>query len=543
MTVAQRLYLLVSTAMLGLFAVAGVGTHQLERTYTAATYAAINTVPTYYQFFEINKQFSNLRERTLFHVIITDTAAMSVVEKSINESRTKLTEALKKYTTTACGGANCMSDDKEQKMFDNVQSALADYDVPRLKLFELSKANKTKEAEAVVRDLLIPAVNKLSDAIDIELEYNAELAKKGADDGAVAKNVAVTMSILITAVTLLTVGLMGFLIVRNLTHQLNEAVKVANRLANGDLTVQVDVTSKDEIGKLQLAMKNTVNKLREMMGSIRSSADSVSNTATQLSVGATQVAEGSRAQSEAASSMAASIEELTVSIDQVTDNAQSAKNASIHSGQISEHGVEVIQKAVAEMGEIETSVKVSSQTIESLEIQSNEISAVVNVIKEIADQTNLLALNAAIEAARAGEQGRGFAVVADEVRKLAERTGKSTQEITTMIANIQSGTKNAVLSMEQCVVRAGGGVGLASQAGDSITEIKTEAALVVQEIGSISDSLREQSMASRDIAKNVERIAQMAEENSAAVQQTADAAHHLEHMAVSLQTNVSYFKI
>jgi methyl-accepting chemotaxis protein len=241
--------------------------------------------------------------------------------------------------------------------------------------------------------------------------------------------------------------------------------------------------------------------------------------------------------------MAASVEELTVSIDQVTDNAHNARNASIKSGEISGLGAEVIHKAVVEMGEIETSVKGSSQTIGALEIQSNEISAVVNVIKEIADQTNLLALNAAIEAARAGEQGRGFAVVADEVRKLAERTGKSTQEITTMIANIQSGTRDAVMSMEQSVVRAVSGVGLASQAGQSITDIKSEAALVVQEIASISDSLKEQSLASRDIAKNVERIAQMAEENSAAVQNTADAAHHLEKMAAKLQSTAAQFKI
>jgi methyl-accepting chemotaxis protein len=167
----------------------------------------------------------------------------------------------------------------------------------------------------------------------------------------------------------------------------------------------------------------------------------------------------------------------------------------------------------------------------------------VNVIKEIADQTNLLALNAAIEAARAGEQGRGFAVVADEVRKLAERTAKSTQEIAGMIGKIQNSTREVVASMESSVGRVSSGVDLANQAGQSITQIKNESTRVAQVVGNISDALREQSEASRSIAQNVEKIAQMSEENSAAVLQTANAAGHLEKLALSLQNTISRFKV
>jgi methyl-accepting chemotaxis protein len=241
--------------------------------------------------------------------------------------------------------------------------------------------------------------------------------------------------------------------------------------------------------------------------------------------------------------MAASLEEMTVSINHVTDNAQTARDASLHSGEMSELGAKVIHDAVLEMGKIEVSVKGFSSIIQSLELQSNEISAIVNVIKEIADQTNLLALNAAIEAARAGEQGRGFAVVADEVRKLAERTGKSTQEIATMIGKIQSGTKEAVTSIENGVSTVISGVALANKAGDSITQIKAEAANVAQVVSEISDSLKEQSLASNDVAKNVEKIAQMTEENNAAVLQSSTAANHLEQLASSLHSSISHFKI
>ena len=241
--------------------------------------------------------------------------------------------------------------------------------------------------------------------------------------------------------------------------------------------------------------------------------------------------------------MAAAVEEMTVSIGQVSENAHEARALSRRSGELSEQGAGVIQNAAAEMSQISDSVKESSQIIAALEQQSGEISAIVNVIKEIADQTNLLALNAAIEAARAGEQGRGFAVVADEVRKLAERTSKSTQEIAGMIEKIQGGTHSAFASMEGGVARVSNGVTLANEAAGSITQIKTEAARVVQVVGDISNSLKEQSVASNDIAKNVEKIAQMSEENSAAVQETAKAAQHLEQLATSMQNTIGRFKV
>jgi methyl-accepting chemotaxis protein len=391
-------------------------------------------------------------------------------------------------------------------------------------------------AHHATQTTLFEALKKLA---ELEDQHLKNAAQQASSDYESARAMMIALAIAAT----LFGSAISFWIASSITRPIGMAVSVANQLAAGDLTARIEISSTDEAGMLLTAMQNTTNHLKWMLTEIMSSADQVSSTAAQLSTAAVQVAEGSRQQSQAASSMAASVEELTVSIDQVNDNAQNAKNASIHSGEISEQGALVIQKAVTEMGGIEASVKESSLTIAALEKQSGEISAVVNVIKEIADQTNLLALNAAIEAARAGEQGRGFAVVADEVRKLAERTAKSTQEITAMIASIQGGTKDAVLSMESSVVRAGSGVGLASQAGQSITEIRSEAALVVREVGLISDSLKEQSTASRDIAQNVEKIAQMSEENSAAVQHTASAAHHLEQLASTLHGTIARFKI
>ena len=210
---------------------------------------------------------------------------------------------------------------------------------------------------------------------------------------------------------------------------------------------------------------------------------------------------------------------------------------------LSAQGGEVIHRTVDEMNQIAGTVRQASAAIDDLGQKSDQITSVVQVIKEVADQTNLLALNAAIEAARAGEQGRGFAVVADEVRKLAERTTKATEEIAAMVNSMQESARSAVSTMDDAVGRVGSGAALAQQAGEAINQIKSGADQVVNVVNDISAALAEQSVASNDIAGHVERVAQMTEENSAAAGETANSAGHLQHLAVEMRGAVSRFKI
>jgi methyl-accepting chemotaxis protein len=330
-------------------------------------------------------------------------------------------------------------------------------------------------------------------------------------------------------------------IIKTLGGDPSEASAVARRIAAGDLSTPVNLADDDK-ESLLANIRTMQETLRTIIGTIIGNAAQVSSAADQLLHASEEVADRARQQSDAASSMAASVEEMAVSIDQVKENAGEAHGISMEAGSISEEGAAVIHNAATEMRKISDAVQSSSVIVEDLGRQSDQITSIVNTIKEIADQTNLLALNAAIEAARAGEQGRGFAVVADEVRKLAERTSLSTTEIAGMVSKIQNGTRSAVSSMQAGVAQVSNGVELANQAGTSINRIRDGALRVTAVVNDISDSISEQSMASNEIARQLETIAQMSEESAVAVKHTADAARHLHSLSASLHTAVAQFK-
>jgi methyl-accepting chemotaxis protein len=317
-------------------------------------------------------------------------------------------------------------------------------------------------------------------------------------------------------------------------------VEISN---TGDFTRRVTVDSDDEIGQTARSFNELMGNLQTAFRQLHDGIEKVTDSSHALSTSSQQVANGSTNQSEATSSMAATVGNVSFTIGMVSAGASDAARLSRESGELSEKGGEIIHRAAEEMVKIADTVRQTSISIENLGEQSNRISAIVNVIKGIADQTNLLALNAAIEAARAGEQGRGFAVVADEVRKLAERTAKATQEVTGMIDIIQNSSSTAVAGMESLVNQVDGGVALAREAGEAITQIKTESDQVSRTVDDISVALEEQSKASNEISAQIEKVSQMTEVNSNAAKQTSVAASGLEQLADDMRATVNRFKI
>jgi len=347
-----------------------------------------------------------------------------------------------------------------------------------------------------------------------------------------------------TAVALAVLFALAIAILRSVTVPVSQVADTIKRIErDADLTLRVPVHGNDELAQTAQAINSLLHSFGTSVHAVHDAATRVAGASQSLVSSASQLSTQSSLQSEAASSMAAAVEELTVSIAHVSDNAEEAKNISSGNGDLSKEGAAVIRDAVTEMRNIAESVRSSSESVDSLGKESEKVSAIVAVIKEIADQTNLLALNAAIEAARAGEQGRGFAVVADEVRRLAERTAGSTQEIAAMIASMQLGVRHATESMALGVGKVDHGVALANKAGDSIEQINSGATRIVSTVTDISSALKEQSQAANDIAKRVETIAQMSEQNSSAVKQSAETAASMAQLAQSLTSTVSRFRV
>ncbi len=317
----------------------------------------------------------------------------------------------------------------------------------------------------------------------------------------------------------------------------------ARRMAAGDLTARVPETTRDEMSQLVRSFNDMADAFSALIRKTREGADRVTQASQEMARSASEISVASQQEADAASSMAASVEQMTVGITHISSSADDAGNVATEAGRLSNEGAAVVTRVVSEVRGVADAVAHAAEVVEELGRHSDEISKIVGVIKEVADQTNLLALNAAIEAARAGEQGRGFAVVADEVRKLAERTAKSTQEITTMIDAIQRGTRSAVESMKTGVERVEQGVGLTEEAGVSMQAIHRGAGQVTQAVTDISMALREQSSAATELAQRVEQIAQMAEETSASVADNAGTARHLEALAEELQAEIRHFKL
>jgi len=348
----------------------------------------------------------------------------------------------------------------------------------------------------------------------------------------------------VSAVLVVLLMILGWRIASGVLRQLGGeptvAVAVMQRVADGDLTASVDSPAP---GSLLHALGTMVASLRQLVQEINNSAKLLVDNAEHISRASNEVSTAASQQADATSAMAAAIEELTVSSTHISDSARDTENDSREAMNLASEGSGRVEQATNAIQKIASTVADASERIRALEGRAMQVSSIANVIKDIAGQTNLLALNAAIEAARAGEQGRGFAVVADEVRKLAERTSSATTEIEQMISGIQGDTVGAVGAMNEALPEVEQGVQLASSATESLQAIESGAGRTLERIREVAAATQEQGSASTSIAQRVEQIAQMVEETTATIRSTADTAIQLEHIAQGLQAQIKRFTV
>jgi PAS domain S-box-containing protein len=323
---------------------------------------------------------------------------------------------------------------------------------------------------------------------------------------------------------------------------IQEIKDVQTSIDNADLDTQFNTSREDEIGRLQDSFDRFVSTLRDALLQVSESATSVASASTEISSSTEEMAAGSTEQTTQSEEIAAAVEQMAKSIAVNSENASEAAQTAKQAKTAAEQGGKLVANTVVEMKQIANVVREAAGTIQNLGRSSDQIGEIIEVIEHIADQTNLLALNAAIEAARAGEQGRGFAVVADEVRKLAEQTTKATKQIAGMIQHIQAESHGAVSSMANATSKVDEGIILADQAGASLKEIVEISQNVTQMVTEIAVANEEQSSTSEEISKNMEAIATVTQETSSGIQQIARAADDLQHLTEILQRCVSHFE-
>ena len=410
---------------------------------------------------------------------------------------------------------------------------------------EMRRKGKLKQAQAV---MLKPSIQEtrtqmsqaISDFAAVENQARKELAKERA-----AMESRVRFMVVIIALAGMVIGMgIAQLIARSVSASIARMLGVIQAIADNNLAMaDMEVVSEDDIGKAGAALNRMKNNLREVIVSIAGTASHMASASEEISSSATQQAQSAETQKDQTVQVATSMQEMSSTVTSVSDSCNKAAEAARQAADTARLGGSIVAGTLTKMRGIAESVGATAKKMEELGKSSQQIGRIIGVIDDIADQTNLLALNAAIEAARAGEQGRGFAVVADEVRKLAERTTTATKEIAQMIKNIQDETKLAVVAMEIGTKQVEEGVSSTAKSGDSLRAIIQMSEQVGGMITEIATAATEQSSTTEQVNQNIDQIAKLGKESAIGAQQSATACQDLSSLALDLQTLVSKFKL
>ncbi|MDO4233568.1 methyl-accepting chemotaxis protein [Pseudomonas sp.] len=536
MNIAPRAFLgfsLIGALMLilGLFALS-----QMSKIRAAGDDIAINGVPSFQTLNALT--VTGVRMRVLSHRLLTDR------EPNIqNRTIELLEEQNQQLNKSQAAYAKLISSPVEQSDYNDYMRLMGEYRKIETRLVTLSRAGDLQELTRVLNaesaanaEQINVALNKLTDFNNGQL---AIINQSAADQYSSAFNWVVGLLIIASLLTML----FAWLLTRSITQPIALALEAAETIAEGNLTRPIKVDGTDEAGRLLLAMQKMQEKLRDTLMRISGSATQLASAAEELNAVTDESARGLAQQDNEIEQAATAVNEMTSAVEEVARNAVSTSEASKNATASAGDGRDLVHETVNAIERMSGDVQSTADLIGNLAEESRDIGKVLDVIRGLADQTNLLALNAAIEAARAGEAGRGFAVVADEVRALAHRTQQSTSEIERMVGSIQGGTQKAVSSMRNSTNRAESTLNIAKGAGLALETINTAVIEINERNLVIAAAAEEQAAVAREVDRNLVNIRDLSTQSSNGAAQTSAASGELTRLAVDLNSMVSRFRL
>ncbi|MBP9712704.1 MAG: MCP four helix bundle domain-containing protein [Sterolibacterium sp.] len=532
MSIGKRLAILVIVTLLALVGSGLYGVLQLKGLQSHFNEVNERSVPSLMAMGRVNDQFKEARALLLALLMEDDPDLRKAFAQKITETKGSLKNAAAAFNQIpgAEEAAKAMTPIAEgyDKAIDDV----------------LAVADKKDMAQLALYTKVVPAEKTFSTFLEKSQLQLVENQKRLREQVATSSSRSISVYVVVLVTAALLVAFMGIMLHRSVMGSLNEMTRaMKNAATNLDFRQRVEVKSQDEVGVAVQAFNSLLDTVQASLREIAGSMATLSAATSRLTHTTQEIQSISEKTSESSSTVSSTVQQVTVSINHVASQTEQAEALARESGHQASAGGEVIQDTIEQIRSIAGTVHSAAEGINELRSQITSISSVVNVIREVADQTNLLALNAAIEAARAGEQGRGFAVVADEVRKLAERTATSTQEISTLIHAIQQSATAAVDTMQVVVEKVEDGVGNASTAINALSGIRASSDKVVFTVSEIAAAIREQSTATSYISEQFQRIANISEEARKTVSDTSQSTQELEQLAIRVNDAVKRYRI
>ncbi|PAU87939.1 methyl-accepting chemotaxis protein [Pseudomonas sp. WN033] len=482
------------------------------------------------------QSFMRVRIFTLRIMLDEDGSDAARLNTQINEMTRQIDADRQRY-------AALISYPDEQRLFEQFNRGYESYMAAQREAVDLALNNRFDLAMQHVDRVLNPQADQVTQALLALERYTVEGVGAAADESAASYSSARSMVIVAVILAALLTVLLAWTLTQSIIGPIRQAVQVSETVAQGDLTRSIQVQGRDEPARLLRALASMQEQLRDTIVGISNSSTQLASAAEELNAVTEDATRGLQRQDDEVQQAATAVNEMTTAVEEVASNAASTSDLSQQATRITEEGRQQVGNTLTSIGKLTETIGASADEVQDLAARAQSISQVLDVIRAIAEQTNLLALNAAIEAARAGEAGRGFAVVADEVRALAHRTQQSTSEIEEMISSIQQGSERAVEAMGISRTMSGNTQALADAAGQALRSISEAIGQINERNLVIASAAEEQAQVAREVDRNLVNIRDLSTQSAAGAEQTSSSSRELSRLAVELNDLVTRFKV